>query len=161
MHERRRARQAVYTYPSQAQYKWIRGRRRIKESSKVSLLSLPVFRFPKLSHLRSMMLSSSALVISLAGLALVSAAPAQPQHSGYGPPPNNGTNSTSPTGNGTDTSQQAAQRAQAVKDAFETAWDGYYKYAFPNDELLPVNNSFANTLSVLLEDNVEPNTDTT
>ncbi len=29
------------------------------------------------------------------------------------------------------------QRAAAVKTAFEHAWDGYYKYAFPNDELHP------------------------
>ena len=38
-----------------------------------------------------------------------------------------------------------AQRAQAVKDAFQFAWDGYYKYAFPNDELHPVSNSFSDT----------------
>lgn len=37
------------------------------------------------------------------------------------------------------------ERANAVKLAFETAWDGYYEYAFPNDELLPVNNSFGNS----------------
>ena len=41
---------------------------------------------------------------------------------------------------------QAAYRANAVKQTFQIAWDGYYQYAFPNDELLPVNNSFANTL---------------
>ncbi|CAK4031956.1 glycoside hydrolase family 47 [Lecanosticta acicola] len=28
---------------------------------------------------------------------------------------------------------------------FQFSWDGYYKYAFPNDELLPVNNSFSNS----------------
>lgn len=39
----------------------------------------------------------------------------------------------------------AAYRANAVRDAFQFAWDGYYKYAFPNDELLPVNNSFSNS----------------
>jgi mannosyl-oligosaccharide alpha-1,2-mannosidase len=38
-------------------------------------------------------------------------------------------------------------RAQAVKDAFRTAWDGYYKYAFPNDELKPQTNSFGNSRS--------------
>lgn len=37
------------------------------------------------------------------------------------------------------------QRAQAVKEAFEFAWDGYTKYAFPNDELKPVSNGFDNT----------------
>jgi mannosyl-oligosaccharide alpha-1,2-mannosidase len=35
-------------------------------------------------------------------------------------------------------------RADAVKEAFLFAWDGYTKYAFPNDDLLPVNNSFSN-----------------
>lgn len=29
-------------------------------------------------------------------------------------------------------------RAEAVKEAFTFAWDGYYKYAFPADELNPV-----------------------
>lgn len=29
----------------------------------------------------------------------------------------------------------ASSRAQAIKDAFVFSWDGYYKYAFPNDEL--------------------------
>jgi mannosyl-oligosaccharide alpha-1,2-mannosidase len=36
-------------------------------------------------------------------------------------------------------------RAQAVVDTFKLSWEGYYKYAFPNDELLPVNNSFSNS----------------
>ena len=36
------------------------------------------------------------------------------------------------------------QRADAVKQTFQIAWDGYYKYAFPNDELHPVSNSFGN-----------------
>jgi mannosyl-oligosaccharide alpha-1,2-mannosidase len=36
-------------------------------------------------------------------------------------------------------------RAQAVVDTFKISWEGYYKYAFPNDELLPVNNSFSNS----------------
>ena len=40
---------------------------------------------------------------------------------------------------------EAAYRAQQVKEAFEFAWDGYYKYAFPNDELHPVNNTFSNS----------------
>ena len=42
----------------------------------------------------------------------------------------------------------AEDRANVVKQTFQIAWDGYYKYAFPNDELLPVNYSFANTLCV-------------
>lgn len=37
------------------------------------------------------------------------------------------------------------ERAQAVIDAFRVSWDGYYKYAFPNDELRPVTNSFSNS----------------
>lgn len=40
------------------------------------------------------------------------------------------------------------QRAQAVKDEFSFAWDGYHKHAFPNDELLPVSNGYSNTRSV-------------
>lgn len=59
---------------------------------------------------------------------------------------------------------EASKRANAVKDAFKTAWDGYYqyvashrepvrrvftnnanRYAFPNDELTPVDNSFSNS----------------
>lgn len=35
-------------------------------------------------------------------------------------------------------------RADAVKQTFQISWDGYYKYAFPGDSLLPVTNSFAN-----------------
>ncbi|KAI5297850.1 maturation of Asn-linked oligosaccharides protein [Ascosphaera atra] len=33
-----------------------------------------------------------------------------------------------------------ADKADAVRDAFRFAWDGYYKYAFPHDELRPVSN---------------------
>jgi mannosyl-oligosaccharide alpha-1,2-mannosidase len=36
-------------------------------------------------------------------------------------------------------------RAQAVVGAFKLSWDGYYKYAFPNDELKPVTNGFDNS----------------
>lgn len=36
-------------------------------------------------------------------------------------------------------------RAQAVIDTFRISWDGYYKYAFPNDELQPVTNTFSNS----------------
>ncbi|KAL0259795.1 hypothetical protein SLS55_005535 [Diplodia seriata] len=31
------------------------------------------------------------------------------------------------------------ERAAQIKDAFTTAWEGYYTYAFPNDELRPLN----------------------
>jgi hypothetical protein len=38
-----------------------------------------------------------------------------------------------------------AERAQAVIDTFKLSWAGYYKYAFPNDELKPVTNGFGNS----------------
>lgn len=38
-----------------------------------------------------------------------------------------------------------AARAAAVKDAFQFAWGGYSQYAFPNDELKPVSNTFSNS----------------
>jgi mannosyl-oligosaccharide alpha-1,2-mannosidase len=37
------------------------------------------------------------------------------------------------------------RRADAVVEMFRFAWSGYYAYAFPNDDLKPVNNSFANS----------------
>jgi mannosyl-oligosaccharide alpha-1,2-mannosidase len=37
------------------------------------------------------------------------------------------------------------QRAQAVIDTFRTSWDGYRQYAFPMDELRPVNNTGSNS----------------
>ena len=37
------------------------------------------------------------------------------------------------------------ERADAVKEAFIHAWDGYYKYAFPHDELHPVTNGFSDS----------------
>lgn len=39
-------------------------------------------------------------------------------------------------------------RADAVKQTFQISWDGYYKYAFPGDSLLPVSNTFENDRSV-------------
>ena len=36
-------------------------------------------------------------------------------------------------------------RAQAVIDTFKLSWEGYYNYAFPNDELHPVTNTFGNS----------------
>ncbi|KAI9839207.1 MAG: maturation of Asn-linked oligosaccharides protein [Sarea resinae] len=41
------------------------------------------------------------------------------------------------------TSPQA--RADAVKEAFTFAWDGYYKYAFPHDELHPVSDTYGDS----------------
>ncbi|KAF1945728.1 mannosyl-oligosaccharide alpha-1,2-mannosidase-like protein [Clathrospora elynae] len=49
-----------------------------------------------------------------------------------GPPPSYGT-------------PHAISRAQAVVDVFKTSWDGYYTYAFPSDELEPVNNTASNS----------------
>lgn len=40
-------------------------------------------------------------------------------------------------------SQQA--RADAVKQTFQTAWNGYKQFAFPNDELFPLTNKFGNS----------------
>ena len=37
------------------------------------------------------------------------------------------------------------QRADAVKEAFQHAWDGYMKYAFPHDELHPVSNGYGDS----------------
>jgi mannosyl-oligosaccharide alpha-1,2-mannosidase len=36
-------------------------------------------------------------------------------------------------------------RAQAVIDTFRLSWEGYYRYAFPNDELHPVTNTYGNS----------------
>ncbi|KAK0617262.1 glycoside hydrolase family 47 protein [Immersiella caudata] len=35
-----------------------------------------------------------------------------------------------------------AARADAVRQAFQVSWDGYYKYAFPHDSLRPTTNSY-------------------
>lgn len=35
-------------------------------------------------------------------------------------------------------------RASAVAQTFQIGWDGYYEFAFPNDELEPVSNGFQN-----------------
>ncbi|CAK3994017.1 glycoside hydrolase family 47 [Lecanosticta acicola] len=37
------------------------------------------------------------------------------------------------------------QRANAVIEMFRFAWDGYYQYAYPHDDLLPVNNSHSDS----------------
>jgi len=41
--------------------------------------------------------------------------------------------------------QNQTRRAEAVIEMFRFAWNGYYTYAFPNDDLKPVNNSFGNS----------------
>jgi len=74
---------------------------------------------------------SSLLLSAAAGL--VSQAVALPTSDGSKP-----YNSAVPT-------DEAEARATAVKEVFQTAWDGYYQYAFPNDELSPVSNTSSNS----------------
>jgi hypothetical protein len=79
------------------------------------------------------MLSKSFGVAGITAIALCSqAALAVPAHS-----PHYDTNS-----------QTEKQRAAAVKEAFQFAWDGYYKYAFPHDELHPVSNGYSDSRCV-------------
>lgn len=42
-------------------------------------------------------------------------------------------------------SKQSEERAAAVKEAFQFAWDGYYEHAFPHDELHPISNSYSDS----------------
>ncbi|KAI8628827.1 glycoside hydrolase family 47 protein [Xylariaceae sp. FL1651] len=35
-------------------------------------------------------------------------------------------------------------RTNGVKEAFQRSWDGYYKYAFPNDSLMPISKTYTN-----------------
>jgi mannosyl-oligosaccharide alpha-1,2-mannosidase len=37
------------------------------------------------------------------------------------------------------------ERADAVREAFRFAWKGYYKYAFPHDELHPRTNGYGDS----------------
>jgi hypothetical protein len=41
-------------------------------------------------------------------------------------------------------------KAYAVKEAFQISWRGYYEYAFPSDNLLPVTNTADNDRFVSL-----------
>ena len=41
--------------------------------------------------------------------------------------------------------QDQNERANAVIEMFRFAWDGYYTYAYPHDDLLPLNNSFSDS----------------
>ncbi len=34
------------------------------------------------------------------------------------------------------------ERANAIQEAFQRSWNGYYKYAFPHDSLKPISNSW-------------------
>ncbi|USW55058.1 Putative glycoside hydrolase family 47, six-hairpin glycosidase-like superfamily [Septoria linicola] len=81
---------------------------------------------------------SSALALSAASL--VTALPQYPSTPDQYP-----STPTSYPKNGGESSEEANQRANAVKEAFEFSWAGYYEYAFPNDELYPVTNGFGNS----------------
>jgi len=57
-----------------------------------------------------------------------------------------------PSGQDVNAKQQNARqvdRAQAVVDTFRISWDGYYTYAFPNDELKPATNLGTNSRCVI------------
>lgn len=41
--------------------------------------------------------------------------------------------------------EEALSQADAVKEAFQHAWNGYTKYAFPHDELRPVSNGYGDS----------------
>lgn len=43
-----------------------------------------------------------------------------------------------------------ADRAEAVKNTFQIAWEGYYKHAYPHDQLHPLDNTSDDGLYVLL-----------
>jgi mannosyl-oligosaccharide alpha-1,2-mannosidase len=72
----------------------------------------------------------SPLSLSLSALALVGPTLAVP-HNGQA---------------GSVRNQSASQgRAAEVKEAFQHAWTGYMKYAFPHDELHPVSNGYGDS----------------
>ncbi|KAJ5682682.1 Mannosyl-oligosaccharide alpha-1-2-mannosidase [Penicillium macrosclerotiorum] len=48
-------------------------------------------------------------------------------------------------GSHTNTAKTTQQKAEAVKEAFQHAWDGYMKYAYPHDELHPVSNGYGDS----------------
>jgi mannosyl-oligosaccharide alpha-1,2-mannosidase len=51
--------------------------------------------------------------------------------------------------------QSHPDRTAGVQQAFQTAWDGYYKYAYPHDNLLPISDSYVDDLSVESPPNLE------
>jgi mannosyl-oligosaccharide alpha-1,2-mannosidase len=52
-----------------------------------------------------------------------------------------GRNSSTPIPQDPSPSHINLDRGEAIKTAFDFAWDGYYRYAFPHDELKPLSNS--------------------
>ncbi|KAK4619976.1 Mannosyl-oligosaccharide alpha-1,2-mannosidase [Fulvia fulva] len=82
---------------------------------------------------------------SLSIIAAATAVAAFPQQYQQ-PPTHGGGNDGKPSYVGTgESAQERQERSAAVKEMFKFAWNGYYRYAFPNDELQPVNNSFSNS----------------
>ena len=68
------------------------------------------------------------------------AQPTQYQHGGLAYPRQRG-----PEYDYTGFIQDQNERADAVIEMFRFAWDGYYTYAYPHDDLLPKNNSFSDS----------------
>lgn len=74
----------------------------------------------------------TALSLSLAALGLVGSASAYPH--------------AKPSSEAVLSAYAANQdKADAVKEAFQHAWNGYVKYAFPHDELHPVSNGYGDS----------------
>ena len=44
--------------------------------------------------------------------------------------------------------ESSHRRAEEIKEVFQIAWDGYYKHAFPHDQLHPVDNGYDDSLYV-------------
>ncbi|KAJ5292033.1 CAZyme family GH47 [Penicillium angulare] len=78
----------------------------------------------------------ATLSLSLAALGLVGSATAYPH--AY-----QDTEAVLSTSSSQASSSQ--EKADAVKEAFQHAWDGYVKYAFPHDELHPVSNGYGDS----------------
>lgn len=51
-----------------------------------------------------------------------------------------------PTARDAPTYTGVPERAAAVQEAFDRAWNGYYTYAFPHDSLAPLSESYADGL---------------
>ncbi|KAF2192175.1 glycoside hydrolase family 47 protein [Zopfia rhizophila CBS 207.26] len=79
---------------------------------------------------------------------VTSASPQAPLHSLRGEPYHGNQTYPGQKGSGYDYTgfpRNQTYRAEAVIEMFRFAWNGYHTYAFPNDDLQPVNNSFTNS----------------
>ncbi|KAJ5725368.1 Mannosyl-oligosaccharide alpha-1-2-mannosidase [Penicillium malachiteum] len=76
----------------------------------------------------------TTLSLSLAALSLMGSATAFPH-------PHQDTETVLSTSS----SSSDQEKADAVKEAFQHAWNGYMKYAFPHDELHPVSNGYGDS----------------